>query len=51
MDYLRTLTTLGVLAPLLTLVAACADLNNTGLAALATRVQAYAMVNEQSLKP
>ena len=47
MDYLRTLTTLGLLAPLLTLVAACADLNDTGLAALATRVKAYAVVNEQ----
>jgi hypothetical protein len=47
MDHSRTLTTLGLLAPLLTLVAACADLNDTGLAALATRVQAYAVVNEQ----
>lgn len=26
---------------------ACADINDTGLAALATRVQAYAVVNEQ----
>ena len=47
MDYSRTLTPLGLLAPLLTLVAACADINDTGLAALATRVQAYAVVNEQ----
>lgn len=47
MDHSRTLATLGLLAPLLTLVAACADLNDTGLAALATRVQAYAVVNEQ----
>jgi hypothetical protein len=43
----RTLSTLAVLTPLLTLVAACADINDTGLAALATRVQAYAIVNEQ----
>ncbi|MES2951636.1 MAG: hypothetical protein V4858_24160 [Pseudomonadota bacterium] len=28
-------------------LAACADINDTGLAALATRVQAYAVVNEQ----
>lgn len=47
MDYSRTLSTLTVLAPVLTLVAACADINDTGLAALATRVQAYAIVNEQ----
>jgi hypothetical protein len=47
MDHSRTLTTLGMLAPVLTLIAACADLNDTGLAALATRVQAYAVVNEQ----
>lgn len=47
MDDSRNLTTLAVLAPLLTLVAACADLNDTGLAAMATRVQAYAVVNEQ----
>ena len=47
MDYSRTLTTLAVLPPLLTLVTACADLNDTGLAAMATRVQAYAVVNEQ----
>ena len=43
MVYPRTLTTLAVLA----LLTACADLNDTGLAALATRVQAYAVVNEQ----
>jgi hypothetical protein len=43
----RTLSTLAVLAPLLTLVVACADINDTGLAALATRVPAYAIVNEQ----
>jgi hypothetical protein len=47
MDYSRTLSTWAVLAPVLTLVAACADINDTGLAALATRVQAYAVVNEQ----
>ena len=29
------------------LLAACADINDTGMAALATRVQAYAVVNEQ----
>nr|WP_295773391.1 hypothetical protein [Rhodoferax sp.] len=43
----RTLNTVFLLAPLLMLVTACADLNDTGLAALATRVQAYAVVNEQ----
>ena len=43
----RTLSTLAVFAPLLTLMAACADINDTGLAALATRVTAYAIVNEQ----
>lgn len=32
---------------LLALLAGCADLNDTGLAALATRVQAYAVVDEQ----
>lgn len=47
MDYSRTLPTLGLLAPLLALLTACADLNDTGRAALATRVQAYAVVNEQ----
>ena len=47
MDYSHTLSTLGVLAPVLTLVVACADINDTGLAVLATRVQAYAVVNEQ----
>jgi hypothetical protein len=39
----RTLISLLVLAWL----SACADINDTGLAALATRVQAYAVVNEQ----
>ena len=39
----RTLTSLVVLA----LLSACADINDTGLAAMATRVQAYAVVNEQ----
>lgn len=39
----RTLIGLVVLA----LLSACADINDTGLAALATRVQAYAVVNEQ----
>lgn len=47
MVYSRNLSTLAVLAPLLALVAACADLNDTGLAAMATRVAAYAVVNEQ----
>ena len=47
MNHPRTLGMLAVLAPLLTLSAGCADLNDTGLAALATRVQAYAVVNEQ----
>lgn len=47
MHYLRTLTALGLMGTLLTQVAGCADLNDTGLAALATRVQAYAMVNNQ----
>ena len=43
MNYARTLITLTVSA----LLAACADINETGLAMLATRVQAYAIVNEQ----
>jgi hypothetical protein len=43
MEYARTLSTLALPA----LLAACADLNDTGLAILATRVQAYAIVNEQ----
>ncbi|MES2583431.1 MAG: hypothetical protein V4627_12000 [Pseudomonadota bacterium] len=43
MKHSRTLSTLAVLA----LLSACADINDTGLAALATRVQAYAVVNEQ----
>lgn len=47
MDYPRTLSTLAVSASLLALVTACADINDTGLAMLATRVQAYAVVNEQ----
>lgn len=47
MNHPRTLGLFAVLAPLLSLLSACADLNDTGLAALATRVQAYAVVNEQ----
>ncbi len=43
MNYLRTLAMLAVFA----LLSACADINDTGMAALATRVQAYAVVNEQ----
>ncbi len=35
------------LATLLAVLAGCADLNDTGLAALATRVPAFAIVNEQ----
>ncbi|MFZ2309465.1 MAG: hypothetical protein WAW73_06175 [Rhodoferax sp.] len=34
-------------AAVVALLAGCADLNDTGLAALATRVPAYAIVNEQ----
>lgn len=47
MDYRRNLSTLAVAAPLVALLSACADINDTGLAMLATRVQAYAVVNEQ----
>ncbi len=43
MNYARTLNTLA----LSVLLAACADINDTGLAILATRVPAYAIVNEQ----
>ena len=43
MKHSRTLTTLCVLG----LLSACADINDTGMAALATRVTAYAIVNEQ----
>ena len=47
MNHPRTLGPWAVLVPLLALLAACADINDTGLAALATRVPAYAVVNEQ----
>lgn len=43
MNYARTLIPLAVSA----LLTACADINDTGMAMLATRVQAYAIVNEQ----
>ena len=43
MKHSRTLTTLCLLG----LLSACADINDTGMAALATRVTAYAIVNEQ----
>lgn len=43
MDHVRTLITVSLLG----LLSACADINDTGMAALATRVTAYAIVNEQ----
>lgn len=43
MEHSRTLITVSLLG----LLSACADINDTGMAALATRVPAYAVVNEQ----
>lgn len=43
----QTLCVALITTSVLGLLAGCADLNDTGLAALATRVPAYAVVNEQ----